>query len=134
MLTPVGSGTASSVKLRWLFIVNAGETALYQRLATRLAGEALTVLDRRRGDRRRARASVASDRRRGDRRRPLAGGGYPCPGLEYCLVYHSERVDVYGVESPSGRAVCPECTGLEMLERLAGLARDDDEVAMLLMP
>src|SRR5262245_12646520 len=69
-----GAVSASPVQPRWLFIVHAGETALYGRLATRLAGVARVVLDQRRGDRRRGRASVGSDRRRGDRRRPLPSG------------------------------------------------------------
>jgi len=100
---------ASSVQPRWLFIVHAGEKALYQRLATRLAGVARVVLDQRRGDRRRGRASVGSDRRRGDRRRPVSAGVTLARGLGYHLVYHSRHVDVYEVESPSVPAVCPEC-------------------------
>ena len=100
---------ASSVQPRWLFIVHPGETALYQHLATRLAGVARVVLDQRRGDRRRGRASVGSDRRRGDRRRLLPAGVTLARGLGYHLVYHSTQVDVYEVESPSVPAVCPEC-------------------------
>src|SRR5262245_48652678 len=100
---------APSVQPRWLFIVHAGETALYQRLATRLAGVARVVLDQRRADRRSGRARVGADRRLGDRRRPVLAGLTLARGLGYHLVYHSRHVDVYEVASPSVPAVCPEC-------------------------
>jgi len=100
--------TASSVESRWLFIVHPGETALYERLAPRLAGVARVVLDR----------------RRGHRRGPPV---IPARGSAYHLVYRSSHVDVYEVDSPRVPAECPECAGLEMLERLARVAPDADE-------
>jgi hypothetical protein len=103
--------TIAPVEPRWLFIVHAGETALFERLAQRLAGVARVVLDRRTGPpRRQRRVSVATDRRRGgDRRRTPAVWVTPTLGTGYHLVYGSTHVDVYEVDPPGVPAVCHEC-------------------------
>jgi hypothetical protein len=96
--------------LRWLFVVQAGEPMLFDRLTQRLAGVARVVLDRRRGPRRQRRGPVPTDRRHRDRRRTVSAGVTPALGTGYHLVYHSANVDVYKATDPSVPAVCPTCS------------------------
>jgi hypothetical protein len=103
--------TIAPVEPRWLFIVHAGETALFERLAQRLAGLARVVLDRRTGPpRRQRRVTGATDRRRGsDRRCRQSARVTPALGMRYHLVYGSAHVDLYEVDAPGVPAVCQEC-------------------------